>query len=100
MSQTSCVALCVRLTVKPERADAFAAGLAQAAPSTHAAPGNLGFSAGRSREQPAVFVLYERWASQADFDAWHGSPMMRERMASYPELLQGPPEVTMLEDLA
>ena len=41
---------------------------------TRAEPGNLDYRVFRDPGQPAVFVLYERYADEAAFDAHRASP--------------------------
>jgi quinol monooxygenase YgiN len=41
---------------------------------TRAEPGNLDYQVFRDPGQPAVFVLYERYADEAAFDAHRASP--------------------------
>lgn len=53
----------------PGNADAVAAALQEYAPQVRSEPGCAGFDAHRRRDDPAEFVLYERYLGQTEFDA-------------------------------
>jgi len=63
------VAIVVRYQAMEGTGDEVAALLARHAAATRAEPGNLDFVALRSTGDPDAFVLYERYASQAAFEA-------------------------------
>lgn len=88
--------LTVRLPVKPEHADKFAKELADTVRAMPQVPGCLHFSAGQSVADPNVIILFEIWVSKEDRERHHQSPTMQARMATYPDLLVGAPEVTEL----
>lgn len=90
------VCFMVRLSIKPEHADAVAAGIAGAVDPTRREPGNIVFEAARSAVDPNVIVLYEVWASNEDYQRHNERPEMKERMAMYGAVLAGPPEITPL----
>ena len=48
------------------------------------APGFLGFAIHTDADDPAVFFLETRWASRADFQAWHGSEDHRRTFRHLP----------------
>jgi quinol monooxygenase YgiN len=89
----------VRLEMKPEYAEQVAAMLSEASPRTRAEPGCVRFEASQSRANPVVFVLYEEWATHEDLERHNALPEHQERMARYPAILAGPPEVTPLVPL-
>ena len=49
-------------------------GLRKMVEPTRAEPGNLDYQVFRDPGQPAVFVLFERYADEAAFDAHRSSP--------------------------
>lgn len=71
------IALIVHYQAQPGRGDEVAALLARHTAATRAEPGCLDFTALRGVEDPDSFVLYERYASQATFEAHQASPHFR-----------------------
>ena len=55
-------------------AERVAAALTEMVAPTRAEPGNLDYQVFRDPGQPAVFVLFERYADEAAFDAHRASP--------------------------
>ncbi len=68
------IAIVVRYQAMAGQGDEVAALLATHTAATRAEPGNLDFVALRSSEDPDAFVLYERYAGQAAFEAHTASP--------------------------
>ena len=48
----------------------------------------------QSQSDPALFVFYEIWASQAALDAHFGTPHLQALLRQVPELVEGSPEIT------
>src|ERR1700676_4099325 len=47
-----------------------------------------------SQSDPALFVFYENWASQAALDAHSSSPHLEALLKMVPELVEGRPAIT------
>ena len=62
------------LKARPEHADEFARGIAAMAEPSRREPGCLEYSVFRSKLDPTLFVLWERWESQAALDAHCRTP--------------------------
>ena len=67
--------------------------LALVAP-TRAEEGCINYDLHQSQADPAVFVFYENWTSQAALDAHTQTPHLRAYLQVIPELADGPPEIT------
>lgn len=78
--------VCVRVRVKPERGEDFAAAILENARSTRREPGNLRFDVLREEADPTRFFLYEVYRSADDFAAHQKTPhyvAWRERVAGW-----------------
>ncbi len=62
------------ITVPPERADELVARFAARAGEVAKSPGFEAFELLRPSDDRNVFLVYTRWRSQEDFDAWVNSP--------------------------
>ncbi|MGH9013751.1 MAG: antibiotic biosynthesis monooxygenase family protein [Acidimicrobiia bacterium] len=62
------------ITVPPERADDLLARFAARAGEVAKSPGFEAFELLRPTDDRDVFLVYTRWRSQDDFDAWVASP--------------------------
>jgi len=62
------------ITVPPERADELVERFAQRAGEVAKMPGFEAFELLRPTDGRDVFLVYTRWRSQDDFDAWVNSP--------------------------
>lgn len=65
------------ITVPPERADELVQRFAQRAGEVAKMPGFEAFELLRPTDGRDVFLVYTRWRSQDDFDAWVASPAFR-----------------------
>ena len=75
------------LTAKPGQETALATLLQGLVAPTRAEQGVLFYDLHQDREDPARFVFFESWASQADLDAHDASPHLVALQAQLPELL-------------
>ena len=71
-----------RLTAKPDHAEALGESLRQLIAPTLQEPGSIGYTLHRDNDNPAVWILYEAWASRAALDAHFQQPYMQELLAS------------------
>lgn len=62
------------ITVPPERADELVARFAARAGEVAKSPGFEAFELLRPTDGRDVFLVYTRWRSQEDFEAWVNSP--------------------------
>jgi heme-degrading monooxygenase HmoA len=62
------------ITVPAERADELVARFAARAGEVAESPGFEAFELLRPSDDRDVFLVYTRWRSQEDFDAWVASP--------------------------
>jgi NAD(P)-dependent dehydrogenase (short-subunit alcohol dehydrogenase family) len=69
--------LIARLTARPNQAETLGEGLAALIAPTAAEAGSLGYTLHRDNNDPNVWILYETWASRADFDAHFEQPYTR-----------------------
>ncbi len=90
-----------RLKARPGQAEALEIALRSLVAPTRAEPGSLDYRLHRAVDSPDTWLLYERWASRADFDAHFERPHMKAIRARVPELVDGEVEMTfaaMLDD--
>ena len=59
---------------------------------TRAEPGCISYELFRSSEDPALWMLFEQWRSQADLEAHIGSPHLQAFLADKHEVLEGSPQ--------
>src|SRR5262245_54677570 len=78
--------VCVRVHVKAERCDDFAAAILENARGTRRELGNVRFDVLREEADPTRFLLYEVYRSADDFAAHQQTPhylAWRERVADW-----------------
>src|SRR5580692_8197564 len=63
-----------RYQVRPGEEDRVEAALGQLVEPTRAEPGNLDYQVFRDPKDPSLFVLFERYADEAAFDAHRATP--------------------------
>jgi quinol monooxygenase YgiN len=76
-----------RLTAKPDHAEALGKSLRQLIAPTLQEPGSIGYTLHRDNDNPAVWILYDAWASRAALDAHFQQPYMQELLVRAPEIL-------------
>ena len=62
-------------------------------------PGVLEYRLNRSRTEPGTYRFIERFADQAALDAHMAAPHVQSVFARFDALLDGPPEIDMLDPL-
>jgi quinol monooxygenase YgiN len=75
------------LIAKPGQEAALSAVLHALVAPTRAEQGALFYDLHQDREDPARFVFFESWASQADLDAHNASPHLLALQEQLPALL-------------
>jgi quinol monooxygenase YgiN len=61
---------------------------------TRAEAGCINYDLHQSQSDPALFVFYENWTSQAALDAHFQTPHLQAFLKLVPELTDGAPEIT------
>jgi quinol monooxygenase YgiN len=61
---------------------------------TRAEAGCISYDLHQSQTDPALFVFYENWKSQADLDAHFETPHLQAMIKLVPELADGPFDIT------
>ena len=61
---------------------------------TRAEAGCISYDLHQSQSDPALFVFYENWASQAALDAHFQTPHMQAHLNLVPDLVDGPLDIT------
>lgn len=67
---------------------------------TRAEEDNVTYALHQGAQDPAVFIFYENWASQAALDAHLGTPHLQAALPRIPELLDGDLVITPLHRIA
>lgn len=62
--------------------------------------GTLAYTLHRAQNDPAVFLLYEKYQDEAAFKAHSSTPYLKELFGVLKPLLGGAPEIEMYEELA
>ncbi len=82
----------VVVDVKADSVDAFIAHLNTEAPKVRELEGCLRYQLFRDPGEPTRFLLYEEWASEADFEAYRSSELLSESFAVLGPMMAGPPD--------
>jgi quinol monooxygenase YgiN len=61
---------------------------------TRAEAGCINYDLHQSQSDPALFVFYEKWASQAAVDAHFQTPHLQAVLKLVPGLVDAPPDIT------
>ena len=61
---------------------------------TRAEAGCISYDLHQSQSDPALFVFYENWASQAALDAHFQTPHLQALLKLVPDLVDGRPDIT------
>lgn len=82
--------------IKPEHEERALELLQGVIEASHGEEGCVKYTLHRSKTEPGVFCIVERWRSQADLDAHFGQPHMApmEEVFGY---LTGPPTIVFCE---
>jgi quinol monooxygenase YgiN len=86
--------LVARMRAKPGQEARLRAELQRLVAPTRAEPGCIGYDLHLSQNEPALFLFYETWKSQADLDAHFETPHLKALVKILPELLEGEMELT------
>ena len=88
------VTILARFRAKPGREARLLQELKRLPEPTRAEEGCITYDLHQSQSDPALFVFYENWASQAALDAHFGTPHLQALLRLVPELAEGSPEIT------
>jgi len=83
-----------RMRAKPGQEARLRAELQRLVAPTHAEAGCLSYDLHISQSDPALFLFYETWRSQADLDAHFETPHLKALVKILPEMLEGEMELT------
>jgi quinol monooxygenase YgiN len=86
--------LVARMRAKPGQEARLRAELQRLVAPTHAEAGCLSYDLHISQSDPALFLFYETWRSQADLDAHFETPHLKALVKILPEMLDGEMELT------
>lgn len=94
------LAIVAKATIKDGAQDAFEETAAKLAAEVKAnEPGCLLYLLTRSPEDASCYVFIERYADEAALKAHMKAPHMRTHGRALAECMQGPPEITVLQDV-
>ena len=88
--------LVVTLKIKPGQEAAAEAAYFEAFAGTKLEPGYLAYDLNRSADDPATYVLYERWKSVSALETHLKLPHTVKFVGLFGDLADGPPEVKVL----
>jgi quinol monooxygenase YgiN len=83
-----------RVRAKPGQESRLLQELKRLPAPTRAEAGCISYDLHQSQSDPALFVFYENWASQAALDAHFETPHLQAVLKLVPELVEGPLEIT------
>jgi quinol monooxygenase YgiN len=78
-----------RLKARPGKEAELEQALRAAVAPTHEEPGCLRYALHRSTDDPATFLLVERWVSKAALDQHMETPHLKALRGKFKELLDG-----------
>ncbi len=84
-------------SVRPDRADDVARMLAQVAETSRTEDGCVDYRSLRDLEDGTRFSSIEQWESRGHLDTHMATPHVGELMAALPDLVTGPPVITVHE---
>jgi quinol monooxygenase YgiN len=84
---------------KPDKAPELERALRSRVPIARTEAGNLDYRLYRSTNDPHLFFLFSRYASEKSFDIHLYQPYTLALMAEYDDLIDGPPKVETYETI-
>jgi quinol monooxygenase YgiN len=82
------ITLTVRMVAKPGCAAKLESALRDATPPTHAEAGCIRYALHKAADNPDIYLLIERWTSQAALDEHLAQPFIKKLLAEIKELAQ------------
>ena len=86
--------LVARMRAKSGQQARLRAELQRLVEPTRAETGCIGYDLHLSENDPALFLFYETWKSQADLDAHFETPHLQALLKILPEMLEGEMEMS------
>jgi quinol monooxygenase YgiN len=83
-----------RVRAKPGQESRLLQELKRLPAPTRAEAGCISYDLHQSQSDPALFVFYENWASQAALDAHFETPHLKAALKMVPELVDGTVDIT------
>jgi quinol monooxygenase YgiN len=90
------VIVVAKAKAQPGKEAALEAALKACVTPTHAEAGCVRYALHRGADDPALFVVVERWTSRADLDRHLGSAHVATLFMAAPHLVSAPPEILIL----
>jgi len=87
----------IELAIKPSERSAFRAYVAEEAPLVRALAGCVRYRFSEDVTEPSHVLLYEEWASRAEFEAYKSSPLFTGAGATLGPMLAAPPSSAYYE---
>jgi quinol monooxygenase YgiN len=94
MSTPAEVVVAATVQVRPDAQDEALAAITTAIEATHGEPGCLAYALHRDLEEPARFVILEKWATAAALEEHGATPHLKALFAALGPLLAAPPTIT------
>jgi quinol monooxygenase YgiN len=91
------ITVTARAKAKPGKEKDLENALRDCVGPTHAEPGCLLYTVHRDLQDPASFLVFERWASIDAHNAHMASAHVQELFKKVPELVAGPPDILTFE---
>ncbi len=91
------VTVTARAKAKPGKEKELEAALRAVVPPTHDEHGCLRYAVHRGIEDPASFLVVERWVSKEALDAHLKTPHIQDLFKKVPALVAAPPEIVTFE---
>jgi len=88
--------ICVKWTIRPEKADSWLELVAEFTEATRAEPGNIFFEWSRSVDDPNQFVLVEAFQDGTG-EAHVGSDHFKKAMAWMPKVVAETPQIVSVQ---
>ena len=88
------ITIVVRLRAKPRRETAMGEALVEICRASRKEKGCLQYELHQSAEDPALFLLYEDWATQSDLDAHMQTSYVKGFLIGARQYLLDRPEIT------
>lgn len=94
------VTVVATLKAKAGKEDELRAGLSALVEPTRSEDGNISYDLHESRDQPGLFYFVESWESSEALGKHLQSPALQQALAGASELLDGPPVISRLKQIA
>jgi len=95
--KSACKKLIVaKITLKADKADAFAEAAKTIVAASRAEPGCISYTLYRNPHEPTAFFFFEEWKDQAAIDFHFATPHFKAFGDQIKDMIVGAPEITIL----